>query len=273
MGVIVKSSILVAFALCADIALCASPAAPRYDAGTIIRRSVEANAEDWKAAPQFDYFERDREENGETRTYEVIMILGSRYERLVAVNGKPLTAEQQAQEEQKLKAAIAERKKESPQEREKRVANYKEERERDHLLMQEMTKAFDFKVVEESRLGNHQVYVLEATPRQGYNPPDNKAKVLTGMRGKLWIDKQTFQWVKVEAHVIQPVSIAGFLARVEPGTRFELEKMPVAAGIWLPSHFAMKAKAKELLVFTHHEHEEETYYGYHRSATGNASGY
>lgn len=52
--------------------------------------------------------------------------------------------------------------------------------------------------------------------------------MLRGMEGELWIDEATFQWVKVQARVIRPVSIEGFLARVEPGTRFELEKMPVA---------------------------------------------
>jgi len=30
------------------------------------------------------------------------------------------------------------------------------------------------------------------------------------MEGKLWIDEKTFQWVKVEATVIRPVSIEGF---------------------------------------------------------------
>jgi hypothetical protein len=48
------------------------------------------------------------------------------------------------------------------------------------------------------------------------------------MQGKLWIDKDSFQWVKVEAQVMHPVSIEGFLAKVEPGTHFELEKEPVA---------------------------------------------
>jgi hypothetical protein len=64
------------------------------------------------------------------------------------------------------------------------------------------------------------------------------------MQGKLWIDKPTCQWVNVEAEVVHPVSIAGFLAQVQPGTRFELEKMPVVEGSWLPKHFSTKMWAK-----------------------------
>jgi hypothetical protein len=86
------------------------------------------------------------------------------------------------------------------------------------------------------------------------------------MEGKLWIDEKTFQWVKVEARVIRPVSIGGFLAQVEPGTRFELEKMPVAEGIWLPKHFAMKSQAKVLFFFTRKSQADETYYGHHKAS-------
>jgi len=66
------------------------------------------------------------------------------------------------------------------------------------------------------------------------------------MQGTFWIDRDSFQWVKVEADVVHPVVIGGFLARVEPGTHFELEKAPVADGVCLPTHFAIKSRAKLL---------------------------
>jgi hypothetical protein len=159
-----------------------------------------------------------------------------------------------------------ERQRESRQEREQRIAKYKEERRRDHLLMDQLTKALDFKLVGEQKLGSYKVYVLKATPHPGYEPPNYEAKVLTGMEGKLWIDEKTFQWVKVEATVLRPVSIGGFLAQVEPGTHFELQKMPVAEGIWLPKHFVMKSQAKILFFFTRKSQADETHYGYYKAA-------
>ena len=248
------------------VAVLAAASFAQNDVDAIIQRSVEANAVDWKAAPDYDYVERDRQQGGGTKTYEELMILGSPYERLIAVNGKPLSPEQQAQEQQKLEATVVERQKESPQGRRQRIAKYEKEREGDDLMMEQLTKALDFKLVGEQRLGAQDVYVLKATPRPGYKPPNTEAKVLTGMEGKLWIDKQTFQWVKVEATVIRPVSIGGFLAEVEPGTHFELEKMPLAGNIWLPRHFAMKSQAKILFLFTRRSQADEVYYGYHKPA-------
>ena len=258
MGSMTKQAVLVAVLAVASFA--------QHDVETIIQRSVEANAADWKAAPDYDYIERDRQPGGGTKTYDELMILGSPYEQLIAVNGKPLSPEQRAQEQQKLDTTVAERQKESPQGRRQRIAKYGKEREGDDLMMEQLTKALDFKLVGEQRLGAQDVYVLKATPRPGYKPPNAEAKVLTGMEGKLWIDKQTFQWVKVEATVIRPVSIGGFLAEVEPGTQFELEKMPLADNIWLPKHFAMKSRAKILFLFTRKSQADEIYSGYHKTA-------
>ena len=246
------------------VALAAACSA-QHDVDTIIQRSVETNATDWKAAPHYDYFERDQQLGGGTKTYEELMILGSPYERLVAVNGKPLSPELQAQEQQKLEQAIVQRGLESERERARRIAKYEKDRKRDQLLLEQLTKAFDFVLVGEQNLGSYDVYVLKATPRAGYQPPNMEAEVLTGMQGKLWIDKETFQWVKVEAQVMRPVLIEGFLARVEPGTRFELEKMPVADGVWLPKHFAMKSRARVLFFFTRKSQEDETYFSYHKA--------
>ncbi len=241
-------------------------AADQSQVEQIIQRSVEANKLDWDAAPEYNNFERDREDGRDT-TYEVLMIEGSPYQRLVAVNGEPLTTEEQAQEEHKLQEAIAQRKGESPQQRAARIARYEKDRKRDNLLMEQLTEAFNFKLEGEEKLGPYEVYHLRATPRPGYRPPNSEAKVLTGMEGQLWIDTKTYQWVKVEAEVIHPVSIQGFLARVNPGTRFELEKMPVSGDIWLPKHFAMKARAKILGIFSHNSQEDDTYWDYAKAGT------
>lgn len=237
----------------------------------IIQRSVEANQRDWTAAPEFNYRERKITDDG-TRTYEELMIDGSSYERLIAINGHPLDADKESDEARKLQKVTAERKSESPDDRRRRIAKYEAGRKRDHLLMEQLTKAFVFTFGGEQTMDGRQVYVLHATPLPGYKPPNRDATVLTGMNGTLWIDTETYQWVKVEAHVVRPVSIAGFAAKVEPGTEFQLEKMPVAPGIWLPRHFAMKAHARVLFFFHHHDSEDDTYFDYTPVTVQKASG-
>ena len=237
--------------------------ASAQDVAEIIQKSVEANNRDWKANSQFDNFETDRIGQG-SRTYDVTILFGSPYERLVAVNGKELTGDQKAAQQKKFEQALSQRKAESPEQRSRRIAKYEADRRRDHVMLEQLTSAFNFTLQGEQQLGPYPVYVLKATPRPGYRPPNRDSRVLPGMEGTLWIDKSSFHWVKVEAHVIHAVEIEGFVAKVEPGTRFELETMPVEGDIWLPKHYLMTANAKILGLISHHSQEDDSYFNYHR---------
>ncbi|HLZ41438.1 MAG TPA: hypothetical protein VKQ11_10765 [Candidatus Sulfotelmatobacter sp.] len=236
------------------------------DVSTIIQKSAEANKRDWEAVPQYDNYERDRDKDGD-RTYSDTMLYGTPYQRLVAINGHPLSAAKQKEEQKKYENEVSKREHESPEERSKRIAKYNEDRKRDQTMLDQMTSAFDFHLIGNRILKGHKVYVLKATPRKGYKPPNRDSQVLTGMQGMLWIDHDTYQWVKVEAHVTHPVRIEGFLAEVEPGTSFELEKQPVADNIWMAQHFSMRANAKVMLLVRHQSAEDDTFFKY-RPASG-----
>lgn len=253
--------------LCAAVSVVGfvpSICAQQPDVQSIISKSVAANQTDFKAAPGFNYKERDREGKG-SKTYQITMIDGSPYQRLIAVDGKPLSKDQQVEEEKKQQQETARRRSESQSDRQQRVAKYEKDRKRDNEMMQQLTKAFNFTYTGKQRLRGFAVYVLKAKPRPGYQPPNMETQVLPGMQGQLWIDQKSFQWVKVTAQVVQPVSIEGFLAKVEPGTQFELEMSPVAGNIWQVSHFSMKSKAKILDIFKHGSQEDSTYFDYRRA--------
>ena len=239
---------------------------------SIIQKSVRVTRADWEASPEYSCFERDRDPNGQTKTFEDLMIDGSPYQRLVAVNGEPLSIEAREKEQDKFDRVIAERKKESAEARKERIDKYQKDRKRDQLMMQQLTEAFRFSLIGEGKMDSHDVYELKALPRKGYRPPNMDTQVLKGMEGKLWVDKKTYQWVKVEAHVIHPVAIEGFVAQVQPGTNFELEKMPVGDDIWLPKHYSMRSMAKVFFLFDRRSQDDETYYGYRRQAPQKAAG-
>ncbi|HWE50820.1 MAG TPA: hypothetical protein VG273_13580 [Bryobacteraceae bacterium] len=239
--------------------------AARPDAATIISRSVEVVKKDWQSAPRYNHYERDRLDDG-TKTYDITMILGSPYSKLLAINGVPLSGEAKQKEQQKLDSAIAQRCSESKAERDKRIEAYQKSVQRNHHLTEGLTAAFVFKLLGERTVGARAVWLLDASPKPGYRPPDEETKVLTGMRGKLWVDKTSYEWVRVQAWVVNPVSIEGFLARVEPGTVFELARAPVPGGSWQPQHFSVKAQARILGFIDHRTHDDESYFNYRQNS-------
>jgi hypothetical protein len=229
----------------------------------IVANSVAANQRDFEAAIHYNWKERERTGKG-SKTSQVMMIEGSPYYRLIAMNGKPLSPAAEAEEKRKQEQAISTRKAETPGQRRKRVEQFEKDRRRDAEMMAQLTKAFTFTLIGQQKLRGFSVWALKATPCRDYRPPNMETQVLTGMRGQLFIDQKTFQWVKVVAEVVRPVSIGGFLAQVQPGTRFELDKAPVSDGIWLASHFSMRSDAKVLHMFNRSSQEDDTYFDYQK---------
>src|SRR5207245_279160 len=126
-------------------------------------------------------------------------------------------------EARKLQQEIYSREHEPKRGRDRRMAKYSKERDQDAAMLREMADAFDYTLVGDQNLDGRDIWVLDATSRPGYHPKNRETKMLIGMKGKVWIDKATYQWVKVEAQVVKPVSVYGFIAKVGPGTSFVLE--------------------------------------------------
>jgi hypothetical protein len=237
----------------------------------IIRRSVVANTADWNSQPQYAYQEFDlkskidptgKVQPQQSRTYEVLMIEGSPYNRLIGIDNEPLSRAKAALENAKLQREMLRRQHETASDRRARVEKYQNGRAEQHLLMQQMVDAFNFKLVGEETVTGANCYVLDAYPRADYRPPVERAKVLSGMRGRLWIDKSGYHWAKVQAEVINPVQFGLFIAQVKPGTKFELDQAPVG-GVWLPKCFTESVNASVLGLYGYRTREEEHYSDYH----------
>jgi len=243
----------------------------QQEAGKIVEQSLETIKRDWAAEPRFDCSERDTDKNG-IRTFQDIMLYGSQYQKLIAVSDKPLDARQQAEQQRKYEHAVSERRVESKSQRRSRIGKYEAERKHATNLFLELSKAFTFTLAGTGKVNGHDVYVLNAEPRKGYRPPSMDTRVLTGMRGKLWIDRASYHWVKVDVQVFRSVSIGGMLARVEPGTRVEFEQQPVSGDVWLPSRFAVMTRSKVVFVFNRQTNEENLFSDYRPAQTSLASG-
>ena len=245
---------------------CLAAGATQPDTAEIVRRSVQKIEADWKRAPEYAFVQRDVESKRHSaptvKSYEVVMIDGSQYNRLIAVDDRPLSPAEQADEENKLRAEILKRGHESERERQKRIAKYLKERDQNHAMLKEMVDAFNFTLSGEATVDGHDCWVLDAEPKPGYQPKNRETKVLAGMKGRLWVDKSQFEWVRVEAEVVHPVSLYGVFAKVGPGTRFYLEQAPVAGNLWLPKHFTVKVNASALGFINENSTDDETYRDY-----------
>lgn len=272
-----RANLLIASGLACSAASANGVFTPGLDVSAVVGKSVLVNNADWNAQVEYSFLRDDVEgrralvnlnKSDSSKVYEVTTIEGSPYERLVSINNHPLTSAQRQEEQNKLERETLRRQRETPHERKSRLAGYRDERAEEHLLMQQMISAFAFEFAGEEQIDGIACYVLNAKPNPEYRPPVEKAKVLTGMKGRLWIDKAHYHWVKVQAEVIRPVEFGFFIAKVKPGTTFELRQAPVG-GVWLPKSFVETVSAT-VLGFYGLKTREETYFSSYRQIMLNA---
>ena len=263
--------ILVALAGTAVAGIVAAQPVSTERAAEIIRQSIQKNEADWRAEPLYDHCERDDDGKG-ARTYDVTMIEGTPYKRLVAVNGRRLSASSARIEQLKLERATVERRMESPSARRQRLSGYRQRHMRIRSIVAELARAFTFALDGRTSLESSEVYVLNATPRPDYDPPTRDARALIGMHAVFWVDRRTHQWIRVSASVARPVSVVGFhFVRIEPGTTVEIEKVPVEANVWLTTHLRITSSSRIVFVLPHHTFYDERDFEYRRTSAHVAS--
>lgn len=238
------------------------------DVREIIRRAVAADERNWKVARNYGFSERvdarrvdtqGRLKSKNVQIYDVMLLEGSPYRRLAGRDDRPLPPGDEKKEQEKLARSIAERRKENVAQRALRLAEYERRPEWQRDAWHELPDAFDFRLVaEEMRDGNSQ-YVIQATPRQGYQARSRTAKVLVQLQGKLWIDKQDYHVVKAELEVVDTISVGLFLFRLAKGSRAAFEQTRVNDEVWLPRSVRVFASARLGLLKVLHIEQEVTY--------------
>jgi hypothetical protein len=243
----------------------------------LLRVAAEKDIENDKKQLDYTYIERSEEhrldgkgqvKSTESKTSEVLMIYGEQVERLIAKNDKPLSEKDAAKEEAKIQKVIDKRRNESDGDRKKRLAKEEKEREDGRQFVREVADAYNFRLVGTESLNGRDAYAIDADPRPGYEPHRKEAKFLPKIRGRIWIDKEENQWVKLDARVIDTVSFGLFLARLHKGTCIMVEAMRVNDEVWLPKRVTAKVDVRVALLKNFNVDEDVTYRDYKKFRTG-----
>jgi len=149
--------------------------------------------------------------------------------------------------------------------REMRMPDFQKRRERYRRAIREIPDAFEFRLVGEEEVNSRPAYVIEATPRPGYQPVDRYSKLFKQLRARLWIDESDYQWAKIEAELLDTVTFGWILVRVHKGSRVRLTQELVGDEAWLPREMWYRVSARIGLVSLRNLEVETEYGSYRRS--------
>ena len=219
------------------------------DPTEIVKKSLDRDASNFERSKNYTYIARQEErefeasgkvKSAESQTYDLSILGGRRYERLVAKNDKPLSEKEQKQEQEKLDRELARRQRETPAEK----AKAEKDRSGNRQYLQEVPAVFNLRLVGTEMVSGKPAWVLIAEPKPGYKPKLDRAKVLTKIRAKIWIDQAEYQWVKVEAEAMEPLSFGFGLFRIAAGGKLHFEQTRINDEVWLPSLLSASGDAR-----------------------------
>lgn len=169
--------------------------------------------------------------------------------RMIERNGKPLTAEEDAAERERLNDILK-----SPnaylkhEEREDAARNYAIQLVK--LMPSAMIYAYAPGQPQPPGSTSQQV-VIDFRPNPAFRPPTMVSEALTGLAGRIWIDSRTQTMTRAEGHVLRPINFGwGFVARIYPGGSIELGQQLVDGKRWAYSHLDEDLTIREVMVHT-----------------------
>ena len=191
----------------------------------------------------------------ESKVTEYLWVDGSRYKRLVAENGKPLSGGPALKEQRKLDEEMAKRRQESAGDREKRLADDVRRRQESRQNRDEVVKAFNFRLLGEEIVGGVKCWKVAADPKPGYVGQTRISKMFPKMRGTIWVHQQGYEWLRVEVETLDAITFGGFLAKLDKGARFNLEQMRVNDELWALRQLNTRVTARALIMRFNQGHQ------------------
>jgi hypothetical protein len=198
----------------------------------------------------------------EVKTFDISFYYGEEYSRLIMVDDKPLDDKQKKKEDEKLEKFLAKYRNESEEDRQKRRDKERKDRQESRAYRLDVANAYDFRIVGEEELEGVNTWVIEATPRKDFKPTQPHADMLKKIKGKMWIDKKEYNWIRVEAEATDTISFGLFLFRIHPGSRFNFQQLHLNNEVWLLRHLYLNGGARIALLKNEAIEQEDTFSNY-----------
>lgn len=166
----------------------------------------------------------EREQQGKKKAKEVVQTGQGSLDRLVAVDGQPLTAKEQQDEKERIGNLVR-----NPAEQQKLEQTRKRDAEQCKAFFKMLPDALIF--IYAGRDGD--VIKLAYQPNPSFQPPSREARVFHEMEGEMWVQETQRRLVRIQGQLVADVKFAGgLLGHLEKGGHFNVEQRELSPGHW-----------------------------------------
>ena len=224
----------------ATLALAQNGSPPGLSAGELVRRVVANELAVSAHDPSRWTYEVTKLEEGRNQTERVVQTRDVSLERLIAINGKSLSAEQQQKETERINSLVR-----RPSEQEKLSRQQRKDAAEYATLIRMIPATFIFTYAGQQGDLVHLTFI----PNPAFRSSSWQARVLHAMAGDLWIDSKDQRLATVNGRLIEDVKFGGgLLGRLASGGHFNMQRTNVGSGHWEITSLNVDMNGKALLL-------------------------
>jgi hypothetical protein len=191
----------------------------------------------------------DREEEGKKKLKEVIQTGHGSLDRLVAVDGQPLNAKEQQDEQERIGNLVR-----NTAEQQRIEQMRKKDAEQCKAFFKMLPDALTF--IYAGRDGD--LIKLSYRPNPSFQSPSREARVFHEMEGEMWVQETQRRLVRMQGHLVADVKFAGgLLGYLEKGGHFNVQQRELSPGQWDLTFMEVDMKGKALFFKTISVKEKE----------------
>lgn len=232
----------VAWVLLSGIGFSQSECRAQLSPADLVKAVIRSEANPGDVSESHWKYLLEKEVDGKRETREVVETKLGSLERLVAVEGTPLTDYQQQNEIERIL-----RLSHSPEEQRKLEQNHLKDAAQYNAFLQMIPDAFLFEYADD-RDG---LTKLIFTPNPHFQPSSREGRVLHEMAGEIWVDARHQRLVSMNGRLMNDVKFGGgLLGRLEKGGEFSVKRTEISPGNWEVVEIVVNMRGRALLFKT-----------------------
>jgi len=205
----------------------------------LISRASEHELRALESPVPFRYQERLEWPWG-TETRSVIETSEGRADRIVQFAGGPLSSEQQAKQERRLKKLLSDH---------DAVKNELQDQKAETQRRIRMVKAFPRAFFFDFAGRENGLLRFDFRPNPEFSPKDRETQMYRGMEGKVWVEPAHERIVQVQGKLVKDVSFGwGIFGRLNKGGIYEISQTQLSPGIWRITTLNVDVKGRMFLL-------------------------
>lgn len=212
------------------------------DAQQLVRETVQNELDSGTKDPTLWRFRKITVKDGKKQMYDVIETKNGEVDRLLAVNGKPLSSEQQRAENERIRKLSAD-----SDEQKKRAKTQNEDGDKETELLKMLPDALTYQYA--GKRGD--IIRLTFKPNPKFHASTHEAEVFHHMAGVMLINSRNKRMAGLSGRLITEVKFGGgILGHLNKGGTFDVKQGEVARGHWDMTLLDTELTGKELFFKT-----------------------